>query len=72
MWIFYEPRRVTLGNTRHFVEEQTKMVRESLKKINVFVDWIYKKSTLGSSGTSVLYIGCMVPIWGVAVGLSYI
>ena len=21
MWIFYEPRRVTLGNTRHFVEE---------------------------------------------------
>ena len=20
MWIFYEPRRVTLGNTRHFVE----------------------------------------------------
>ena len=21
MWIFYEPRRVTFGNTRHFVEE---------------------------------------------------
>ena len=21
MWIFYEPRRITLGNTRHFVEE---------------------------------------------------
>jgi len=21
MWIFYEPRRVTLGNTLHFVEE---------------------------------------------------
>ena len=21
MWIFYEPRRVTVGNTRHFVEE---------------------------------------------------
>ena len=21
MWIFYEPRRVTLGNKRHFVEE---------------------------------------------------
>ena len=21
MWIFYEPRRVTLGDTRHFVEE---------------------------------------------------
>jgi len=21
IWIFYEPRRVTLGNTRHFVEE---------------------------------------------------
>ena len=21
MWTFYEPRRVTLGNTRHFVEE---------------------------------------------------
>ena len=32
MWIFYEPRRVTLGNKRHFVEEQTKMMRESPKK----------------------------------------
>jgi len=32
MWIFYEPRRITLGNTRHFVEEWTKMVTESLKK----------------------------------------
>jgi len=32
MLIFYEPRRVTLGNTRHFVEEYTKMVTESLKK----------------------------------------
>ena len=21
MWIFYEPRRITLGNTRHFMEE---------------------------------------------------
>jgi len=21
MWIFYEPRRVTLGNTRYFMEE---------------------------------------------------
>jgi hypothetical protein len=30
--IFYEPRSVTLGNTRHFVEEWTKMVTESLKK----------------------------------------
>ena len=27
---------------------------------------------LGSSGTSVLYIGFMMPIWGVAVRLSYI
>ena len=48
------------------------MVRESLKKINIFVDLIYKKSTVGRSGTSVLYIGCMVPIWGVAVRMSYI
>ena len=32
MCIFYEPRRVTLGNTRHFVEEERKMVRESLQK----------------------------------------
>ena len=31
-----------------------------------------KKRTLGSSGTSVLYIGCMMPMWGVAVRLSYI
>jgi hypothetical protein len=29
-WIFYAPRRVTLGNT-HFVEEQTEMAKESLK-----------------------------------------
>jgi hypothetical protein len=37
------------------------MVRESLKKkINISVDEIYKKCTLGSSGTPVLYIGCMV------------
>ena len=27
---------------------------------------------VGSSGMSVLYIGCMVPICGVAVRLSYI
>jgi len=27
---------------------------------------------LGSSGRSVLYIGCLVPMWGVAVRLSYI
>jgi len=26
---------------------------------------------VGKSGTSVLYIGCMVPMWGVAVRLSY-
>ena len=26
----------------------------------MFADQIYKKCTLGSSGTSVLYIGCMV------------
>jgi len=38
------------------------MVRESLKKLlNIFVDKIYKKSTVGRSGTSVLYIGCVVP-----------
>ena len=37
------------------------MARESLKKqLNMFVDSIYKKSTVGSSDTSVLYIGCMV------------
>ena len=38
------------------------MARESLKKqLNIFVDEIYKKCTLWSSGTPVLYIGCMVP-----------
>jgi len=33
------------------------------KKIMKYICWlnIYKKRTLGSSGTSVLYIGCMVP-----------
>jgi len=31
------------------------------KKMIIFVDYIYKKSTVGRSGPSVLYIGCMVP-----------
>jgi hypothetical protein len=36
------------------------MVRESLKKtLHIFVDLIYKKHSLESSGTSVLYIGCL-------------
>ena len=50
------------------------MAREILKKkkLNISVDYIYKKCTAGSSGTSVQYIGCMVPICGVAVRLSYI
>jgi len=39
-----------------------KMVREILKKyINISVDTIYKNSTVGVSGMSVLYIGCIVP-----------
>ena len=40
MWIFYEPRRVTLGDTWHFVEEKTKMVRENLKKIIKYICWL--------------------------------
>ena len=40
MLIFYEPRSVTLGNTRHFVEEWTKMARESLKKIIKYICWL--------------------------------
>jgi len=40
MWIFYEPRRVTLGNSGHFVEEETKMVRESLKEIMKYICWL--------------------------------
>jgi hypothetical protein len=27
---------------------------------------------VGSSGMSVVYVGCMEPMWGVAVRLSYI
>jgi hypothetical protein len=46
--------------------------RNSKKKLNIFVDYIYKKCTVGSSGTSVLYTGCMVPMWGVASRLFYI
>ena len=63
MWIFYEPRRVTLGNTRHFVEwNKRRLWEKNLKKqLNTFVDWIYQNCTVVSSGTSVLYIGCMVP-----------
>jgi hypothetical protein len=34
---------------------------KSKKKIIIFVDQIYKKHSLESSGTSVLYIGCLVP-----------
>ena len=38
------------------------MARESLKKsLNIFVEYICKKCTLWSGGTSVLYIGRMVP-----------
>jgi len=38
------------------------MARESLiKQLNIFIDQIYIKRTVGSSGTSVLYIGCVVP-----------
>jgi len=38
------------------------MARESLKtKLSIFVDQIYKKCTLESSGTPVLFIRCMVP-----------
>jgi hypothetical protein len=35
--------------------------RKSNKLLNIFVDNIYKKRNLASSGTPVLYIGCMVP-----------
>jgi hypothetical protein len=30
MWIFYEPRSVTLGNTRHFVERNKRRWRENV------------------------------------------
>jgi len=56
MRIFYEPRGVTLRNTRHFVEEQTKMVTENLKKYKIYLFTKYLKRIL-----------C-----GVAVRLSYI
>ena len=28
MWIFYEPKKVTLWNTRHFVEEYIEIVQQ--------------------------------------------
>ena len=31
------------------------------KSLNIFVDYIHKKHSLESSGTPVLYIGCMMP-----------
>jgi hypothetical protein len=34
MLIFYEPRRVTLGNTRHFVEELIEDGDRKSKKYN--------------------------------------
>ena len=40
IWIFYELRRVTLGNTRHIVEEWTKMMTESPKKKIKYICWL--------------------------------
>ena len=40
VWIFYEPRNVALGNTRHFVEEYTKRVRESKRKKITYICWL--------------------------------
>ena len=40
LWIFYEPSSLTIGNTRHFVEELTKVVRGSLKKIIKYICWL--------------------------------
>ena len=38
------------------------MVRACIKKsLNVFVDEMYKKHSLESCSTPVLYIGCLVP-----------
>jgi hypothetical protein len=34
MWIFYEPRRVTLGNTRHFAERNKQRWWEKVQKNN--------------------------------------
>jgi hypothetical protein len=33
MWIFYEPKKVTLWNTRHFVEEYNEIVQQVSKNI---------------------------------------
>ena len=43
--------------------------------VAVRLSYIYRMHgayDVGSSGTSVLYIGCMVPMWGVSERLSYI
>jgi len=40
MWIFYEPRRVALGNTRHFVEELTEDGDRKSKKIIKYICWL--------------------------------
>ena len=53
----------------------TKYIKSALWGVAVRLSYpIYRMrgAYLGSIGTSVLYVGCMVPIFGVAVRLSYI
>jgi len=51
-----------LGNTRHFVEEFTKMARESLTKKKIYLLTKYIKSVLWEVAVRLYYfIGCMVP-----------
>ena len=52
----------------------TKYIKRVIWRVAVRLSYIYRMhgAYLWSSGTSVLYIGCMVPICGVAVRLSYI
>ena len=52
----------------------TKYIKRVIWRGAVRLSYIYRMhgAYLWSSGTSVLYIGCMVPICGVAVRLSYI
>ena len=62
MWIFYEPNKTTLWNTKHFVEGKMGIVLHvSKNSVNIFVDKLYKIWCI----TPILYVGYTVATgWG--------
>jgi hypothetical protein len=57
MWIIQETKKVALWNKRHFEEKNEECAACSKYPVLIFVEKIYKKQHLESSGKPVLYIG---------------